>query len=106
MAAEQQASSADLLVGGRYELRLYVAGATSLSARAIEAIQEVCREHLEGNYDLEIIDIYQVPRRARADDIVATPTLVKSLPKPVERLVGDLSDRERVLMVLSLRNRG
>jgi circadian clock protein KaiB len=76
-----------------------------LSARAIEAIQEVCREHLEGHYELEVVDIYQLPGRARDDDIVATPTLVKRRPEPVQRLIGDLSDRERVLLVLSLQDR-
>lgn len=105
MAADQQALGPDLLVAGRYQLRLYVAGATPLSVRAIEAVQEICHEYLEGKHDLEVVDIHQVPGRARADDIIATPTLVKSLPEPVARLIGDLSDRDHVLMVLSLRDR-
>ncbi|MGO9906220.1 MAG: circadian clock KaiB family protein [Solirubrobacteraceae bacterium] len=86
----------------RYRLRLYVAGATPVSANAVEAIEEMCRERLAGRYELEVVDIYQAPAQAREDDIIATPTLVKSQPGPGVRVVGDLADRERVLAVLSL----
>jgi circadian clock protein KaiB len=86
----------------RYRLRLYVAGATPASANAVETIEDICRKRLEGHYELEVVDIYQLPEQARRDDIVATPTLVKSQPGPAVRAVGDLVDRERVLAVLSL----
>ena len=86
----------------RYRLRLYVAGATPGSANAVEAIEDICRERLEGRYELEVVDIYQLPEQARLDDIIATPTLVKTQPGPAVRVVGDLVDRERVLAVLSL----
>jgi circadian clock protein KaiB len=104
MATDQATAGLEPPLDGRYQLRLYVAGATPLSVRAIEAIQEVCREHLEGRYDLEVVDIYQLPGRARSDDIVATPTLLRRWPEPVQRLIGDLSNRKRVLLVLSLRD--
>jgi circadian clock protein KaiB len=88
---------------GRYVLRLYVAGATPSSAHAIDTIQEICRERLDGPYDLEVVDIFQMPEEARLHDIVATPTLVKSAPGDAERVVGDFSlSPERVLAVLSL----
>ncbi len=86
----------------RYVLRLYVAGATSQSARAITMIKALCEEYLKGRYDLEIVDLHQQPDRARDAQIVAVPTLVKALPLPVRRLTGDLSDRGRVLGGLDL----
>jgi circadian clock protein KaiB len=86
----------------RYRLRLYVAGATPGSANAVQAIEDICHERLEGHYDLEVVDIYQLPEQARQDDIIATPTLVKTEPGPAMRVVGDLADHERVLVVLSL----
>ena len=86
----------------RYRLRLYIAGATPVSARAVEAIEDICRERLEGHYELEVVDIYQLPEQAVQNDIIATPTLVKTHPGPAVRVVGDLVDRERVLAVLSL----
>jgi circadian clock protein KaiB len=86
----------------RYRLRLYVAGATPVSANAVEAIEEMCRERLAGRYELEVVDIYQLPEQAREADIIATPTLVKTQPAPGARVVGNLVDRERVLAVLSL----
>ena len=86
----------------RYRLRLYVAGATPGSASAVQAIEDIWRERLEGQYELEVVDIYQLPEQARQDDIIATPTLVKTEPGPVMRVVGDLADREHLLVVLSL----
>jgi circadian clock protein KaiB len=87
----------------RYVLRLYVAGMTPRSARAIANIKEICEEHLKGLYTLQVIDIYQQPVLARGDQIIAVPTLIKKLPEPLRRLIGDLSDRERVLIGLDLR---
>jgi circadian clock protein KaiB len=82
---------------------LYVAGMTPRSARAIANIQEICEEHLKGLYVLEVIDIYQQPVLAEGDQIIAVPTLLKKLPLPLRRLIGDLSDRERVLIGLDLK---
>lgn len=90
----------------RYVLRLYVTGMTPKSRRAIANIQAICAQHLQGRYDLQVIDIYQQPRLAEGDQIVAVPTLVKQLPGPLRRIIGDLSDREQVLMGLDLKPRG
>ena len=90
-------------VPGKYLLRLYVTGTTPRSARAIQSIKDICEEHLQGRYDLEVIDVYQRPRLAADEQIVATPTLIKVLPTPLRRLIGDLSDSERVLVGLDLK---
>ncbi len=87
----------------RYVLRLYVVGATPGSQRAISNLREICEAELAGRYELEVIDIYQQPVLEADQQIVAVPTLVKELPPPVRRLVGDLSDRDRVLLGLDLR---
>ncbi len=89
----------------RYVLRLYVTGMTAKSIRAIENLKQICEEFLQGRYDLEIIDIYQHPVLMRGEQIIAAPTLIKKLPEPLRRLVGDMSDRERVLLGLDLRSR-
>jgi circadian clock protein KaiB len=89
--------------GPRHVLRLFVTGMTPRSIDAIARIKAVCEEHLAGRYDLEVVDIYQHPEAARLDQIVATPTLIKRLPPPLKRLVGDLSDRQRVLLGLDIR---
>ncbi len=86
-----------------YTLRLYVAGMTPQSRRAIANIKQICEEHLKGRYNLEVIDIYQQPVLAEGEQIIATPTLVKKLPAPLRRLLGDLSDTERVLVGLDLK---
>ena len=91
--------------GKKYVLRLYVTGATSSSRRAILNINSICSEHLEGKYDLEVIDIHQKPNLAKDEQIVAAPTLIKHLPRPLRRIIGDLSDRERVLFGLDLKPR-
>ena len=88
--------------GDRYQLRLFVTGMTPRSARAVRNIREICEEHLPGRYELEVIDIYQHPDQARTEQIVVTPTLVKYLPIPVRKLIGDLSDKERVLAGLDI----
>jgi circadian clock protein KaiB len=86
----------------KYLLRLYVVGATAGSQRAISNLREICETELAGRYELEVIDIYQQPRLAEGEQIIAAPTLVKELPPPVRRLVGDMSDRDRVLLGLDL----
>lgn len=89
--------------GLRYVLRLYVAGMTPRSTRAIANIREICEGHLQGRYDLQVVDIYQQPVLAEGDQIIAVPTLIKKLPVPLRRLIGDLSDREQVLIGLDLK---
>ena len=89
-----------------YLLRLYVAGTTPQSTRAILNIQQICEEHLDGRYHLEVIDIYQRPQLAKDEQIVAVPTLVKKLPAPLRRVIGNFSDAERVLVGLDLRPNG
>jgi circadian clock protein KaiB len=86
----------------RYVLRLYITGMTPRSAHAIENIRTLCEAHLQGRYELEIIDIYQSPSLVQGEQIIATPTLIRKLPLPLRRLVGDLSNEERVLMGLDL----
>lgn len=89
----------------RFLLRLYITGSTPASARAIERVRAVCDEHLEGRYDLEVIDIYQMPALAKDHQIIATPTLIKVLPVPLRRYIGDLSKLEKVLFGLDLREK-
>ncbi len=86
----------------RYVLRLYVSGLTPNSARAIANLKALCEERLAGRYELEVVDVFQQPELARADQIVAVPTLIKKLPLPVRRLIGDLSKKERVLVEFEL----
>lgn len=89
-----------------YSLRLYITGQTPRSVDSVSNLQQVCKEHLSGRFELEVIDIYQQPELARQAQIIAAPTLIKSLPPPFRRLVGDLSNRERVLIGLDLRSDG
>ena len=86
-----------------YLLRLYVTGSTPRSARSIFNIRKLCEERLLGHYKLEVVDIYQQPEMAREEQIIAAPTLIKKLPLPLRKLVGDLSDHERVLVGLDLK---
>jgi len=86
----------------RYVLRLYVTGKTPRSTQAVENVRAICDEYLEGRYDLEVIDIYQQPTLLAGEQIVAAPTLVKKHPLPMRRLVGDMSNRRRVLLGLDL----
>lgn len=89
--------------GGRpYVLRLYVTGTTPKSMEAIENIKDICEKYLKGRYELEVIDIYKDPRLAEGDQIVAVPTLVKVLPTPLNRMIGDLTDLQSVLLGLDL----
>ena len=86
----------------KYVLRLYVSGSTSKSASAVENIKRICEQNLKNRYDLEVIDIYQLPGLAREEQIVAVPTLIKRFPPPVRRLIGDLSNEKKVLVGLDL----
>ncbi len=90
---------------GDYLLRLYVSGMTPNSTRAIENIRKICAEHLDGRYQLEIIDIYQQPIFAKEGQIVAAPTLVKELPPPLRKFIGDMSHTEKILLGLDLRKK-
>jgi circadian clock protein KaiB len=86
----------------RYVLRLYVSGMTPRSARAVKNLQAICDEYLEGRYDLEVVDIYQQPVLTKGEQIIAAPTLIKKLPLPMRRIIGDMSNTERVLLGLDL----
>jgi len=87
----------------KYLLRLYVTGTTGKSMRAIQNVRRICEEHLRGLYELEVVDIYKNLPLARGDQIIAAPTLIKRLPAPLRRLIGDMSDEQRVLVGLDLR---
>ena len=86
----------------KYVLRLYVSGSTAKSGLAIESIKRICERHLKNRYDLEVIDIYQQPNLAREGQIVAVPVLIKRFPSPPRRLIGDLSNPDKVLFGLDL----
>jgi circadian clock protein KaiB len=86
----------------KYVLRLYVSGSTLKSALAVENIKRICEQYLRNRYDLKVIDIYQQPNLARDEQIVAVPTLIKRLPPPLRRLVGDMSNLKKVLFGLDL----
>lgn len=85
-----------------YELNLYVTGMTARSARAIENLRAFCKQHLEGRHTLRIFDLYQQPSLARSEQVIAAPTLVKRIPLPQRRLVGDMSDQERMRAALDV----
>jgi circadian clock protein KaiB len=89
----------------KYVLKLYITGATPRSIRAIMNIRKICEEHLEGRFELEIVDIFQQPVLAKGEQIIAAPTLIKKLPLPLRRFIGDMSDTERILIGLDLRPR-
>lgn len=86
----------------KYVLKLYVAGATPRSIRAISNLEAICENELGGNYEMMIIDVLERPQLAEDERIVATPTLIKELPPPLRRIIGDLSDKEKVLIGLDL----
>ena len=98
-ATENRAS----VTRARYVLKLYVAGLTPRSTAALRSVKDICERHLQGCYELEIIDIYEHPSLAKNQQIVAAPTLIKQLPLPLRRLIGDMADQERVLVGLDLR---
>ena len=87
----------------KYVLRLYVAGINPRSSAAIRSITEICEQHLKDRCDLQVIDIYQQPTLAKGEQIIAAPTLIKKLPEPLRRLIGNLADKERILVGLDLR---
>lgn len=91
--------------GESYQLRLYVAGQTAKSVLAFRNLQQICEAHLQGRYEIEIIDLLENPRLARGDQILAVPTLVRRLPEPITKIIGDLSTTQRVLVGLDLRVR-
>ena len=86
-----------------WDLRLYVAGHTDKSLRAINNLKRICKDHLEGRYKIEVIDLIEKPQLAAGDQIVALPTLVRRLPEPIKKILGDLSNQERVLVGLDVR---
>jgi circadian clock protein KaiB len=88
-----------------YQLRLYVAGQTPKSLLAFRNLKQICEEHLHGRYEIEIIDLLKNPQLASGDQILAVPTLVRRLPEPIKKIIGDLSNTERVLVGLDLRVR-
>ncbi len=90
-------------LGDRYYcLRLYIAGTTVHSIRAIEHIKKICEDHLQGRYELEVIDIYQQTEFCKQENILAAPTLIKRLPLPLQRIIGDMSKTEKVLVGLNI----
>ena len=88
-----------------FELRLYIAGQTPKALRAFENLRKICDEHLAGRYQIEVIDLLKDPQLGRGDQILALPTLVRRLPTPIKKIIGDLSNTERVLVGLDLRER-
>jgi circadian clock protein KaiB len=89
--------------GGPYHMRLYVAGQTTKSMAAMANLRRICEEHLPGRYDIEVIDLLKNPQLAAGDQILAIPTLVRRLPEPLKRIIGDLSNTEKVLVGLDIR---
>jgi circadian clock protein KaiB len=96
----------DEAVAGKYNLRLYVAGQTPKSLTAIANLKRICEENLAGHYTIDVIDLLVTPQLAEGDQIVAVPTLVRRLPPPIKRIIGNLSDTERVLVGLDIRPKG
>ncbi len=94
------------VVAEHYRLLLYVAGSTSRSLMAIKNIRQLCERHLQGRYDLEVIDIYQQPETAARAQIIAAPTLIKASPAPQRRAIGDLSNEAKVMFALNLTRDG
>jgi circadian clock protein KaiB len=86
----------------KYVLRLYVTGMTPKSLHAIENIRKICEENLQGRFELEVVDVYQHPEFARTEQIIAAPTLIKKLPLPLRKFIGDMSDKEKILIGLNI----
>jgi circadian clock protein KaiB len=87
---------------GSYRLRLYVSGSTPRSTKAIANIRAICEEHLLGRYELEVVDLYQQPHLAKDSQVIAAPTLVREMPQPPRKIIGDMSDEEKVLIALDI----
>ena len=100
----RSAQQGDKQATARYILKLYVAGQSPKSVNAIVNIKKICEENLQGRYQLEVVDLFQQPHRAQGEQIIAVPTLIKKLPPPLRRIIGDLSDSERVLVGLDIRS--
>ena len=94
-----------MAIDEKYVLKLYVTGMTPRSARAVMNIRQILDEHLQGRYELEIIDIFQQPQLAQGEQIIAAPTLIKKLPLPIRKFIGDMSGTERILVGLDLKPR-
>jgi circadian clock protein KaiB len=105
MPSPDKTTASESRVGETYQLRLYVAGQTPKSVLALKNLNEICEEHLQGRYEIEVIDLRQDPQLASGDQILAVPTLVRRLPEPIKKIIGDLSNTERVLVGLDLRVR-
>lgn len=90
----------------RYVLRLYIAGLTPRSVAAIASVKKTCDEHLRGRYELEVINLYDQPTLAKGEQIIAAPTLIKKLPLPLRRIIGDMADTKKLLVGLDLREKG
>jgi circadian clock protein KaiB len=89
----------------KYLLKLFITGRTARSEHAIENLKKICEKELKGKYNLQVIDVLEMPNLAEDDKVMATPTLIKQLPPPIQRLVGDLVDREKVLKYLDIKKR-
>jgi len=94
-----------LAASSRYILKLYVAGQSPKSVNAIVNIKKICEEYLQGRYELDVIDLYQQPQLAQGEQIIAVPTLIRKLPPPLRRIIGDMSNTERVLVGLDIRKK-
>lgn len=100
--AEEMEAAAAVHASIRYVLRLYITGSTQHSTRAITNIRKICEQHLEGRYDLEVVDIARHPALAESEQIIAAPTLIKKLPLPLRRFIGDMAQTDRILVGLDL----
>lgn len=96
-------AASELADGERYVLHLYIAGTTPSSSRSVETLRAICDEHLRGRYELAVVDVFQQPVLAKDEQIIAVPTLIKKVPAPLRRIVGDLSNEQRVLVGLNLK---
>jgi circadian clock protein KaiB len=103
VTAVKNADAASTQADGLWILRLYVAGQSPRSLRAFANLKNLCEEHLAGHYEIEVIDLVEDPARARSDDILAIPTLIRRLPGPLRKIIGDLSNTEGVMLSLELR---
>ena len=102
-SAEEFEKTAATIDRAKYVLRLYVTGMTPKSTQAIANVEKLCKEHLAGRYELKVIDIYQQPKLVQGEQIIATPTLIKKLPLPLRKLIGNMSDTERFLVGIDLK---
>ena len=101
---KKDSKAPDACGDNHFQLRLYVAGQTPRSLAALSNLKRICATHLDGRYRIEVIDLIKNPQLAQGDQILAIPTLVRNLPKPIRKIIGDLSDTERVLVGLDLRD--